>query len=190
MDLRGLVQYIPKVDKTLTMDGECADAKATGDKINETNKTLSETNELLKALDKNVKDMDAKNVSFKNAETWTDKTTVEGAVKDVLKQTEVYEASGYMANHWSGENNYLVVGKICILSFNIQNGLSPAPSNSVFVTDLPKPKNTVRFNAWHYDNDYAFDVMPCGITTDGHLSILKELAYQHSFAGTVAYQIA
>lgn len=31
MDLKGFVQYIPKVDKTLTLDGECADAKVVGD---------------------------------------------------------------------------------------------------------------------------------------------------------------
>lgn len=176
MNLTGHIQAVPKVDKTLTLDGESADAKVVGEKFNETNKRID--------------DMSAEGVSFDKEGTWTKATDLQGAVKDVLKQTEVYEASGYMANHWSGENNYVVVGRICILNFNIQNGLSPAPSNAVFVTDLPKPKKAVCFNAWKYDNDYTFEMMPCGITTNGELVIHKELTYQHSFAGSVAYLMA
>lgn len=33
MDLRGLIQYIPKVDKTLKVSGACADAKEVGDRF-------------------------------------------------------------------------------------------------------------------------------------------------------------
>lgn len=178
-NLKGKLEKIPSVDRTLTVDGDCADSKVVGDK--------------LRAMDLRIDDIDphfAENVIFDNSNTWTEETDMQGAMEVVLKQTEVYENSGYMSNHWSGENNYLVVGKVCILNFNIQNGLSPAPSNAVFVTDLPKPKKSVRFTAWQYDNDYAFEVMPCGITTNGELCIYKALTYQHSFAGTVAYQIA
>lgn len=170
--LKGKIASIPQIDKTLTKEGSAADAKEVGDRL------LAVSPEY------------AKNVKFDNSGSWSLQTDVQGALGDALKQTEVYENGGYMQNHWSGENNYIVVGKICILNFNIQNGLSPASANAVFVTDLPKPQKTVAFVGWRYDNDYTFEIMPCGITTNGELCIHKELTYQHSIAGSVAYQIA
>lgn len=170
--LKGKIATIPQVDNTLSKAGFAADAKMVGDR-------------LLK-----VSPEYAQNVIFDNANSWTPNTSVQGALADALKQTEVYEGSGYMANHWSGSNNYIVVGKLCVVNFDIQNGLNPAPSYATFVTDLPKPKSAVNFVAWQFDNDYQFNLMPCAITTDGSLSIQKELTYQHRFAGTVAYQIA
>lgn len=182
--LYGSIKRVPQVDNTLTKEGCYADAKAVGDILRGEQRAVNfsydakgnglNANTIQEALDElneNIKEADV------NIET-------------LLKATEVYEASGYMANHWSGANNYMVVGKICILRFDIQNGLSPAPANAVFVTDLPKPKASVNFNAWEVDNDYAFGLMPCGITANGELCILKQLTYQHRFAGTVAYQIA
>lgn len=177
--LFGRIRGIPQVDKTLTREGYFADAKTVGDKFADHKQRIDD-------IDPHF----AKNVVFDNSTSWTKSGNLQEAMCDVLKQTEVYENSGYMANHWSGANNYMVVGKICILHFNIQNGLSPAPANAVFVTDLPKPKTSVCFNAWEYDNDYQFGLMPCGVTTNGELCINKQLTYQHSFAGTVAYQIA
>lgn len=35
MDLRGMLQYVPKVDETLTVKGACADAKIVGEKLEE-----------------------------------------------------------------------------------------------------------------------------------------------------------
>ncbi len=177
--LYGSIKKVPQIDKTLTKDGFCADAKAVGD-------TFAEHKRRIDNIDPHF----AANVEFDNTNTWSTSKNLQGAVYDALKQTEVYENAGYMANHWSGENNYTVVGKICIVSFNIQNGLSPAPANAVFITDLPKPKKAVRFIAWSYDNDYTFGSIPCGITTNGELCIFKDLTYQHTFAGTVVYQIA
>ena len=170
--LNGKIATIPQVDTTLTKAGFAADAKMVGDR-------------LLK-----VSPEYAQNVIFDNANSWTQSANVQGALADALKQTEVYESSGYMANHWSGSNNYIVVGKLCVVNFDIQNGLSPAPSNAVFVTDLPKPKSAVNFVAWQFDNDYQFNLMPCAITTNGELCTQKELTYRHRFAGTVVYQIA
>lgn len=37
MSLKGQIQYIPKVDKTLTVDGACADAKVTGEEFKKVN---------------------------------------------------------------------------------------------------------------------------------------------------------
>jgi hypothetical protein len=176
--IEGRVLSVPLIDNTLTKTGRSADAKAVGDQV--------------ARLDGRIDNVDphfAKNVQYDNAGTWTDAIDVQGAMTDVLKQTEKYENSGYMKNHWSGENNYFLVGKICIVNFNIQNGLSPAPSNTVFITDLPKPKKTVNFMAWQYDNNFTFDIMPCAITKNGELGIHKALTYQYNFAGTVAYQV-
>lgn len=170
--LKGKISAIPQIDNTLTKAGCAADAKMVGDRLDKVSPEF------------------AKNVTFDNTASWTQSTNVQGALYDALKQTEVYENSGYMANHWSGTNNYVVVGKLCVVNFRIQNGLSPAPSNAVFVTDLPKPKQAVNFVAWQFDNDYQFNLMPCAITTNGELAIQKELTYQYSFAGTVTYQIA
>lgn len=178
-NLCGRLRAIPRIDETLTKKGMSADAKAVGDILTEHNRRIDD-------IDPHF----AENVGFDNSESWTKAENLQEAMFDALKQTEVYENAGYMANHWSGSNNYVVVGKICILHFDIQNGLSPAPANAVFVTDLPKPKSSVSFSAWEFDNDYTFGLMPCGITTNGELSILKQLTYQHRFAGTVAYQIA
>lgn len=178
-NLCGKIRVIPRTDATLSKEGYSADAKVVGDKFAEHKLRID-----------NIDPHFAKNVGFDNSKSWTSGKNLQDALCDVLKQTEVYENSGYMANHWSGANNYVVVGKICILNFDIQNGLSPAPANAVFVTDLPKPKTAVNFDTWEFDNDYAFGLMPCGITTNGELCILKQLTYQHRFAGTVAYQIA
>lgn len=177
--LFGSIRQLPRTDYTLTKEGYCADAKAVGDKLAEHRNRID-----------NIDPHFAENVEYDNSKTWTEGKNLQDAMSDALNQTEVYTASGYMANHWSGANNYMVVGKMCILHFDIQNGLSPAPSNAVFVTDLPKPKTSVNFNAWEFDNDYAFGLMPCAITTNGELCILKQLTYQYRFAGTVTYQIA
>jgi hypothetical protein len=178
-NLSGSIKEIPQVDTTLTKEGRSADAKVVGDILADHKRRID-----------NIDPHFAKNVQFDNSASWTTSEDLQGAMFDALKRTEVYENAGYMANHWSGSNNYVVVGKICILNFDIQNGLSPAPANAVFVTDLPKPKKSVNFTAWEFDNDYVFGLMPCGVTANGELCIHKQLTYQHRFSGTVAYQIA
>lgn len=178
-NLKGKISFIPAVDNTLTKAGCAADAKETGKKI-------SNIQFQIDSIDPSF----AENVGFDNSASWTAGNNVQSALADALKQTEVYENSGYLSNHWSGENSYMLVGKICILTFNIQNGLSPAPGNTVFITELPKPKKAINFSAWQYDNDYAFNLMPCAISANGELVIHKDLTYQYNIAGTIAYPIA
>lgn len=59
MELRGLLQYIPKVDKTLKVDGACADAKVVGDEF----EAMKKVDEELKKADT---ELDTKITNAKN----------------------------------------------------------------------------------------------------------------------------
>ena len=78
--LRGKLVQIPSVDKSLTREGMCADAKETGDRIN--------------ALDRRMNNLDphfARAVYYDNSESGLSATKVQAALDELAARVKELE---------------------------------------------------------------------------------------------------
>lgn len=189
MDLKGFVQYIPKVDNTLTLEGECADAKVTGDKFNEMDDKKVNTSDIVndlvtgdadkplsagmgKELKKNIDEKKADGVSYDNTESGLTSQNMQGAIDELKKNQD--DSTTVQTVNLCVEPNVDCTksvchkfGKVCIVVFDFTTKQEISASGVPIFADLPKPKSDVTFEVHCMDNKTPYWL---GVYGTGHLS--------------------
>lgn len=191
--LNGDVRTIPLIDKTLTNEGQCADAKKTGDAFAAHEALIHDNSDAIAANAASIQTL--REELGEHGTLIADHTKKIGELEEAKNDIEVLKnglalstvtATPVVDTGVNGvEFPCYKIGQLCVIAFKAVTR-QEVSANSVIYTGLPKPLCPLYF----YAGDFSDIMHQFEVDTEGDYGVIKnvsELTGTNRYEGTVTY---